>query len=172
MANAGHSLFDGLGNPDMVEVGVGELAIAQYPQYLMTPALGSCVGLALYDKTSRRGGLAHVMLPSPADTAQPGDERRFASSGIPLLVKMLSDAGSPRRRLTAKIAGGAAMFKSDTTLATIGERNVVEAKNQLGLLNIPVIAEDTGESHARTVELHLDTGEFVVRSYVYGVRRL
>ncbi len=137
MADAGHSLFDGLGNPDMVEVGVGELAIAEYPQYLMTPALGSCIGLALYDKTSRRGGLAHLMLPSPADTAQPGDERRFASSGIPLLVKMLSDAGSPRRRLTAKIAGGAAMFKSDTTLATIGAAQCRRGKEPAGTTEHP-----------------------------------
>jgi chemotaxis protein CheD len=164
--------LEGLHNPDMIEVGVGELAIAEHPSYLMTPALGSCVGLALFDPGSRRGGLAHIMLPTPSDTAQRGDERRFASSGVPLLVKMLSDAGSPRRRLTAKIAGGAAMFKSDTTLATIGARNVAEVKTQLGLLNIPIVAEDTGESHARTVELHLDTGEFIVRSYVYGVRRL
>jgi chemotaxis protein CheD len=165
-------LFDSVRDPDVVEVGVGEIAIAEYPRYLMTPALGSCVGLALFDRSAKRGGLAHLMLPSPSDTAQTGDERRFASSGVPLLVQMLSDVGSPRRRLTAKIAGGSAMFKSDTMLATIGERNVAEVKKQLRLLNIPVIAEDTGEGHARTVELHLDTGEFVVRSYVYGVRRL
>ena len=138
----------------------------------MTPALGSCVGLALFDPTLKQGGLAHIMLPFPSEHPGNGDERRFASRAVPLLVKMLSDAGSPRRRLVAKMAGGAAMFRSDTMLATVGERNVAEVRSQLGLLNIPIIAEDTGESHARTVELHLGTGEFVVRSYVYGVRRL
>ena len=64
------------------------------------------------------------------------------------------------------------MFKADTTLATVGGRNVAEVKNQLRLLRIPILAEDTGEGHARTVELHLDTGEFLVRSYQYGVKRL
>ena len=156
----------------MVEVGVGECAIAQHPRFLMTPALGSCVGLALYDPTMKQGGLAHVMLPTPLDTAIEGNPDRFASRAVPNLVEALSDAGSPRRRLVAKLAGGAAMFKADTTLATVGGRNVAEVKNQLRLLRIPIHAEDTGESHARTVELHLDTGEFLVRSYQYGVKRL
>jgi chemotaxis protein CheD len=164
--------FDELRDPWVVAGGVGELATAQHPRYLMTPALGSCIGLALWDSSLRQGGLAHIMLPSPPDTRKAGDERRFATYAVPLLVKMLAEVGSPRRRLEAKLAGGAAMFHSDTALATIGSRNVAEVKGQLGLLNIPVIAEDTGESHARTVELHLDTGEFVVRSYMYGVRRL
>jgi chemotaxis protein CheD len=165
-------LFDSLRDHNRIEVGVGEIAIAQYPRYLMTPALGSCVGLALWDSTMKQGGLAHVMLPTPSETAQIGQEHRFATVAVPALAKMLADAGSPRRRLVAKIAGGSAMFKADTVLATIGQRNVEEVKSQLGLLNIPLLAEDTGESHARTVELHLDSGEFVVRSYVYGVKRL
>jgi chemotaxis protein CheD len=164
--------LDELKDPMVVEVGVGELATAQHPRYLMTPALGSCIGLALWDSALKQGGLAHVMLPSPPDNTRVDDERRFASYAVPLLVKMLAEVGSPRRRLEAKLAGGAAMFRSDTTLATIGSRNLAEVKDQLGLLNIPVVAEDTGESHARTVELHLDTGQFVVRSYMYGVRRL
>lgn len=160
------------GDPNLIEVGVGMLAIAQYPNYLMTPALGSCVGVALYDTTLKQGGLAHIMLPMPVDSGLVGSEDRFASNAIPKLVAMLSDAGSPRRRLAAKLAGGAAMFRTNTMLAHVGERNVAEVHRQLKLLNIPVIAEDTGESHARTVELHLDTGLYVVRSYLYGVRKL
>ncbi|MDP2181544.1 MAG: chemotaxis protein CheD [Actinomycetota bacterium] len=159
-------------DPNLVEVGVGMLAIAEYPKYLMTPALGSCVGVALYDATLRQGGLAHIMLPMPLDSGLVASEDRFASNAIPRLVSMLSEAGSPRRRLMAKLAGGAAMFRTDSALAQIGERNVAEVRRQLKLLNILVIAEDTGESHARTVELHLDNGTYVVRSYLYGVRKL
>ena len=168
----GPDIFEGVSDPNMVEVGVGEWAVTQHPRFLMTPALGSCVGLALYDPATKQGGLAHIMLPTPLDTAIEGNHDRFASRAVPSLVEALSDAGSPRRRLIAKIAGGAAMFKADTTLATVGGRNVAEVKNQLRLLRIPIHAEDTGESHARTVELHLDTGEFLVRSYQYGVKRL
>lgn len=159
-------------DPNLVEVGVGMLAVARYPKYLMTPALGSCVGVALYDASLRQGGLAHIMLPTPVDSGVVASEDRFASNAIPKLVSLLSEAGSPRRRLMAKLAGGAAMFRTDSVLAQVGERNITEVHRQLKLLNIPVIAEDTGESHARTVELHLDNGMYVVRSYLYGVRKL
>jgi chemotaxis protein CheD len=76
------------------------------------------------------------------------------------------------RRLVAKLMGGAAMFKTDTGLASVGERNLQEVRKQLALLRIPVLAEDTGGGHARTVELHLDSGIVVVRSYMYGIKEL
>ncbi len=159
-------------NPNLIEIGVGELAVAQHPKFLMTPALGSCVGVALYDAALKQGGLAHVMLPTPLETRSVGNEWRFASCAIPEMVRLLAERGSPRRRLQAKIAGGSAMFRGDTVLSGVGERNIAETKNQLRLLNIPLLAEDTGERHARTVELHLDTGLFVVRSYLYGIKNL
>jgi len=165
-------LFPGLSHPDMVEVGVGELAIARHPQYLMTPALGSCVGLCMWDPALKQGGLAHIMLPTTLESTTPDTERRFASFAVTELVHLLHKAGSPRRRLVAKMAGGATMFRAEGTMAHIGERNAAEVRRQLGLLNVPLIAEDTGERHARTVELRLDTGEMLVRSYLYGVSRL
>jgi len=159
-------------DPNVVSVGVGEVAVTQHPHYLMTPALGSCVGLALYDSALKQGGMAHIMLPTPLDSGVEGQELRFASTAVPALVAQLLERGSPRRRLEAKIAGGAAMFKSEGGVPHVGERNVDEVKRQLALLKVPILAEDTGEHHARTVELRLDTGVFVVRSYLYGVKRL
>ncbi len=64
------------------------------------------------------------------------------------------------------------MFKADSNLSNVGERNLEEVRHQLSLLRIPILAEDTGGSHARTVELRLDTGVLVVRSYMYGIREL
>ncbi len=155
-----------------IEIGLGAFAVAQHPNYLMTPALGSCVAVALWDQSTRQGAMAHVMLARPFEKTPPGTEMRFASNVVPEMVRQLGVMGAPRRRLVAKIAGGAMMFKADSMIAGIGDRNVEEAKRQLELLKIPLYAEDTGERHARTVELHLDTGLFVVRSYLYGVKRL
>lgn len=166
------AMFPGLNDPNMIEVHVGEFAIAQHPGFLMTPALGSCVGVALWDSALKQGGLAHIMLPNALETRASGTEHRFASFAIPEMVRLLNDAGSPKRRLTAKLAGGATMFRADSSIAQIGPRNVAEVKRQLDLLKIPLLAEDTGERHARTVEFLLDSGVLVVRSYVYGVKRL
>jgi chemotaxis protein CheD len=149
----------------------GELATGEHPKVLVTPALGSCVGVALWDAVTHRGGLAHVMLPSPSESRSVGRLERFATVAVPKLAEAVSDTG-PARRLVAKIAGGSTMFGADSSLATIGERNVSEVKRQLALLRIPLLAEDTGGSHARTMELYLDTGVVVVRSYRYGIKEL
>jgi chemotaxis protein CheD len=153
--------------PNIVEVGVGRLATARYPSVLMTPALGSCVGVVLWDEQARRGGMAHVMLPRKSDTAE-----RFASVAVEVLIQRLGREGSPPKTLVAKLAGGAAMFRADSMLASIGQRNTAEVRRQLDLAGVDIVAEDVGGSHARTIELHLDTGVLVVRSYLFGVREL
>lgn len=159
-------------DPELIEVGVGDIAVASHPCRILTPALGSCVGVAVFDQYGRRGGLAHVMLPAPADGDARGFPGRFATTAVPELVEALSAAGSLRRRMTAKIAGGAAMFRGDSAIANIGERNILEVKRQLELMGVPLVAEDTGEGHARTIEMLLDSGTLLVRSYQFGVRRL
>jgi chemotaxis protein CheD len=55
-----------------IVVGVGELAIAEHPQVLVTQALGSCVGVVLWDPVRRAGGMAHIMLPAPGEAAGRG----------------------------------------------------------------------------------------------------
>jgi chemotaxis protein CheD len=162
---------DGI-DPRHVMVGVGELACGTHPQVLITQALGSCVGLALWDPMTRVGGLAHIMLPTAADSAMRGHPERFGSTAVPLLVQRLAEMGTPKRRIVARLAGGAAMFGGDSGLGTIGKRNAAEIRAQLTRLGIPIRGEDTGGSHARTIELHLDTGILLVRSYVYGLREI
>jgi chemotaxis protein CheD len=155
-----------------VNVGVGELTTAAYPSILTTQALGSCVGIALWDPSRQAGGMAHVMLPSSEDTRMGGKLQRFATHAVPELVAMLKEEGSSHRRLIAKIAGGAAMFKGDSMLAGIGARNIDEVRKQLHLAGVRLRAEDTGGDFARTIELHLDTGILLVRSYQYGIREI
>jgi chemotaxis protein CheD len=158
-------------DPDRILIGVGELATGQHPQVLVTQALGSCVGVTLWDPRTRVGGMAHVMLPASGHSTAPGRATRFADLAVPALVDLLTDLGSPKRRLIAKIAGGSAMFTGDS-MGSIGARNaaaVVDHLEQLGLL---VQASDCGGSHARTIELHLETGVLVVRSYVYGIKEI
>lgn len=163
---------DERGEVRVIDVGVGELAVGKSPDRIVASALGSCVGVAVYDPVTGRGGMAHVMLPRASDTAVDGDPVRFADRAMPRLVEEICAQGSLKSRLVAKLAGGAAMFRGDSVAASIGERNAAEVKRQLGLLRIPVLAEDTGGSHARTVILDLRTGKVTVRSLAHGTRDL
>ena len=48
----------------MVNVGIADLNVVKYPDVLATYALGSCVGICLYDHKAKIAGMAHIMLPS------------------------------------------------------------------------------------------------------------
>ena len=50
----------------MITVGISDLNVARAPDVLVTYALGSCVGICLYDSFTRVAGLSHIMLPSSA----------------------------------------------------------------------------------------------------------
>lgn len=155
----------------LVHVRTGEVGLGTHPDVLITLALGSCVGVALWDASRRTGALAHVMLPAPGTHDPGGDLNRFASLSVPAMVAQLADARGVSN-LVAKVVGGAAMFSGDTLHAAIGERNVAEVRRQLGLLSIPIVAEDTGGRSARTAALRLDTGILTVRGYSFETREL
>ncbi len=48
---------------EQMKVGIADYKIGTSPQKLITLGLGSCVGIALYDKVKKVGGLSHIMLP-------------------------------------------------------------------------------------------------------------
>jgi len=158
--------------PNHVIVGVGEIACANEPEVLVTQALGSCIGLTLWDPRIHLGGMAHVMLPAAPGSDFSGRRHRFADLAVPDLVEMMVAAGAGRHRMVAKIAGGSAMFKGDSGMDTIGARNAAAVIEQLGKCGLSVKAADTGGSHARTIELQLDTGVLLVRSYSFGMREI
>ena len=160
-------------NPNHVVVGVGESACARKPQVLLTQALGSCVGVTLWDPRLNVGGMAHVMLPAAPAGEFTGRPHRFADIAIPELIEdLVSSCGAVKRRLIAKIAGGSAMFKGDSGIDSIGGRNVAAVLEQIERAGLRVSSADTGGSHARTIELHLDSGILLVRSYIYGIREI
>jgi len=59
---------------------------------LITYALGSCLGIAIYDPVARIGGLLHVMLPlSTIDPAKAAENPfMFVDTGVPRLFMLQS----------------------------------------------------------------------------------
>jgi len=109
------------------------------------------------------GGMAHILLPN-----NPGDgiPEKYADSAIPLLITRLLKDGAKKEFLSAKLAGGASMFKfnASVTLGQIGERNVEESKKILEKNGIPVLEEDTGGNTGRVIDFFLEDGRLKVKA--------
>ena len=148
-----------------ITIGIADMKMAQSSGMLITYALGSCIGICLYDQKIKLGALIHIMLPL---NMEPGRKNtmKYADTGIRETLKMMEAKGASRSRITAKIAGGAKMFEVSgmSNVSNIGERNAIAAKAKLRELNIRLVAEDTGLNFGRTVELHCDTGEFYIKA--------
>ena len=150
----------------MVNIGIADLNVVKSPDVLATYALGSCIGICLYDAEAKIAGLAHIMLPWSKESGAAADNnmRRYADTGITELIQKMCDMGAKKYRLTAKIAGGAQMFSSNSAVFNIGERNVEAVKKMLAAYRIKIIAEETGLNYGRTVFFHADTGIMEVRA--------
>ncbi|WP_202077128.1 chemotaxis protein CheD [Caldalkalibacillus salinus] len=148
---------------DLVKVGIADFDIAVAPQKIRTSGLGSCVGVTLYDPEIRVCGLAHVMLPSSLIAREEESKGKFANTAIPSLIEKMVQQGVKVRRIEAKLAGGAEMFKTTSEQMRIGARNVEACKALLNKLNIPIVAEDTGGRCGRTIELDSETGILTIR---------
>ena len=153
----------------VIVVGMADLKVAKHPDTLTTLGLGSCVGITLFDKSKKIGGMAHCMLPTYKGF-EGQNIAKFVDSAVVELINQLVRLGASRSALVAKIAGGAHMFgrsQNNDTLK-IGERNIAAGLAILRQLSIPVQANDTGGSHGRTIELNIDTGALRIKTVGAG----
>ncbi len=153
-----------------ITVGISDLNVTSAPNLLVTYALGSCVGICLYDPLTRVGGLAHIMLPSSKAAAPDHNPYKFADTATMDLVRKMELQGANKMRIKAKIAGGAQMFAAITnsSIANIGARNTVAVKEVLAQLSIPILAEDTGKNYGRTLYFNTLDGSMRIKSAIKG----
>lgn len=152
----------------MIKVGMADLKVCNYPDNLTTIGLGSCIGIAIYDASTKITGLAHIMLPDSANNVSSVlNTAKFADTAVPELIDKMVALGATKAKMCAKIAGGARMFGFDgvnTNAINVGERNVNACIDALKKAGIPIIAQDTGESYGRTVEIYSENGAYLIKS--------
>lgn len=147
-------------------VRAGDHKVGRAEGTLMVRGLGSCVAVILYDERERVGGLAHILLPDPSFSTNSERRMRFATTAVPALVSEMETAGACRDRITARLVGGASMFRDllPKDRPNMGERNVVATRSVLAEVGIPVLGEDVGGDYGRTVQFELAGGQVRVRS--------
>lgn len=158
----------------VIKVGMADLKTGKNPDIITTLGLGSCIGIALWDSGTKIGGLAHIMLPDSTKIKNNSNIAKFADTGIEELVRQMEALGAPRRRLVAKIAGGAKMFEvsGSTSVGNVGEKNALASKAKLKELGIPILAEDTGLNYGRTVELDCSNGDYIIKAVGKPIKKI
>lgn len=155
---------------NIIEVRMGEMRVGENPFRIVTRALGSCLGITLYNPLKKLGAMAHPMLPDIERARTNANPSRYVNYTIRKMVEDLEKAGSARNRLVAKLFGGARMFAfiSSDSILNVGEKNIAMAREVFSELNINIAVEEVGGTFGRTIELNLETGKVVVDTASWG----
>ena len=159
---------------NMTMVGMADMKLVKDPGALTTLGLGSCVGIALYDPVVKIAALAHCMLPEAAQFQNNSNTAKFVDTAIEQLVQDMEKLGALKRRIVAKLAGGAQMFafSSSNENLRIGDRNVDAANKILKQMGIPIVSSDVRENYGRTVELFAADGSLIIKTIGKGVKTI
>jgi chemotaxis protein CheD len=158
-------------NPERVKVGIAEYEVTTDGAELSTSGLGSCIGVGLIDIATGTAGLVHVMLPR-ADEMDDENPAKFADSGTETLIGEMQRRGADVTNIEAKIAGGSDMLDFSESGSSIGVRNAEQVRTTLAEYDIPVVGEDVGGDHGRSLRFEASTGDLVVKSANETDRRL
>jgi len=127
------------------------------------------VGVALYDKISKTGGMAHILLSdSTLFNGRPQNLLKFADTALPLMIDKMLKQGALKKEIIAKIAGGSQLFNFNVlggiSENSVGQKNILAVKKVLLTEGIPIIGEDVGGNFGRTMKLDVDSGKVEVTS--------
>ena len=147
-----------------IAVGIADMKFTRMEGRLITYALGSCVGVCLYDPIAKVGAMVHIMLPQRLENSADANVYKFADTSNNQKNEVF---GALKRRLIAKIAGGAKMFDipGGGSLGNIGQRNIESVRNTLREEGIPIISEEVGGNFARTLVFDCSNGQGNIRSF-------
>jgi chemotaxis protein CheD len=148
-----------------VVIGVGDQAVSNNDSVtLSTYALGSCVGVIVYDPIAHSGGILHLMLPDSTISPEKAVKQpaMFADTGLPLLFRALAGVRVEKARLRIFLAGGASVLNGADPFK-IGERNFLAVQKYLRANGLSVAGQDIGGNVNRTVHLEIGTGRVTLK---------
>jgi chemotaxis protein CheD len=148
-----------------VVIGVSDAKTsADKEEVLITHALGSCIGVTVYDAEANVGGMLHFQLPSSNEHPGRGQEKplMFADTGMAWLLDGVVKLGANKKRLRVHLAGAAKML-NDQTLFDIGRRNYAAVRRIFWNLGMFIDSEHVGGNTPRTMWLRMADGKTVIK---------
>ena len=153
-----------MGYQKIEHITAGQFRVQKAGTEIFQAYLATCLGVTLYDRATKTGGLIHILLPEPPGFSEPEFPEKYASTGIPLLIKALIELGAYPENLRACIAGGALVgpiSRQDISL-DIGGRSADIAVSILESAGIKIIKSETGGFFTCTLELNMATGKTAI----------
>lgn len=143
-------------------VGVGDMKVSNNTETVfVTYALGSCLGVTIYDPIAQVGGLLHTML--PLSKADPEKAKRkpemYVDTGFAQLLHACYDLGARKKDLVISVAGGANMKQGEgEDFFKIGKRNFTILRKLLWKNRFMIESQDVGGKKPRTMSLRMLDG--------------
>ena len=133
---------------------------------IITHALGSCLGIVIYDPVANVGGMLHAMLPDssidPVKAKTSPD--MFIDTGVPRLFRECYKLGAEKSRMLVKVAGGATSKANEQDdYFQIGKRNFVMLRKVFWKNNVLIKSYDIGGTASRTLLVEIGTGTVVLK---------
>ena len=146
-------------------IGISQMKISQDPcEILVAPNLGSCLGVSVYDYTSKLAGLIHCLLPHSKSDPEKAKSNplMYVDTGVALMLDQMFSRGANRNTLIITVGGGG-NINDQNNVFEIGKKNITVLKKFLWKNNLLIKAEHVGDSFSRTVSLHVGTGKTFVK---------
>ncbi len=137
----------------------GEYIVAKSENTVLKAYLGTCVGVTICDSKANVGGLIHLLLPEPTGSHIYYQPETYATTGMPLFIQAILDAGGQKENLEVCIAGGALVGPvTDLDLSLdIGGRTAEVVQSILNQHGISITRMETGGYFSCILELDLST---------------
>lgn len=141
----------------------GELFIETGDAVIICYALGSSLGICLYDHYQHRGGFVNSLLPENQNNCT---DIKYVKNAIEILYHKMEEQGSRHEDISAKLVGGAQLFtlQDQDEEHHIGKANIRAAYQTLMSLHIPITSEDVGDTYGRTLYFHLEDGSVYIET--------
>ena len=140
-------------------VASGSFVVSERRPLILEAFLGTCVGVSLCDAEAGVGGVCHLLLSEPTGPDIFDRPETYASTGLPLFIQALLDAGASLSRLEARVAGGALVgpLAERDLILDIGGRTSDIVEKILTCEGIPIRRSETGGYFSCRLSLNLKT---------------
>jgi putative nucleotidyltransferase with HDIG domain len=150
-------------------VSAGSYYVGKSSPLLLKAYLGTCVGVAVFDKINGVGGMVHLLLDKPPVSTANFQPEKYASTGLPIFLQKLIDSGASREKMCCWVAGGALVgpLEEGDLFYDIGGQTTESVMAFLHAHRISIKRSETGGFFTCALKLDMQAGECIIEPVMY-----